>query len=161
MSFTDTVMAGQLSARDLAAVAIGIALCGGFMAWSAVAIVFLGEHIAALYTQDEGVRTVAAGLLLMAAIFQVSDGLQIGSAGALRGFKDAHVPMLLALFAYWVIGFPLAYGLGVARSLGPAYVWVGLIAGLTACAALLNVRYFVISGRAVTAGSAAVPAATT
>jgi MATE family multidrug resistance protein len=139
---------------------VGIALCGGFMACSAIAIVFLGVHIAALYTQDEGVRTVAAGLLLMAAIFQVSDGLQIGAAGALRGFKDAHVPMLLALFAYWAIGFPLAYGLGVARGLGPAYVWVGLIAGLTACAALLNVRYFVISGRAVAAGSAAAPAVT-
>jgi MATE family multidrug resistance protein len=139
---------------------VGIALCGGFMACSAAVIVFLGEHIAALYTRDEGVRTVAAGLLVMAAIFQVSDGLQIGGAGALRGFKDAHVPMLLALFAYWVIGFPLAYGLGVARGLGPTYVWVGLIAGLTACAALLNVRYFVISGRAVAARAAAVPAAT-
>lgn len=143
--------AGRPAAGRLAGF-VGIALCGGFMACSAVAIVFLGEHIAALYTQDEGVRTVAAGLLLMAAIFQVSDGLQIGSAGALRGFKDAHIPMLLALFAYWVIGFPLAYGLGVARGLGPTYVWVGLIAGLTTCAALLNVRYFVISGRAVTAG---------
>jgi len=136
---------------------VGIALCGGFMACSAVVIVFLGEHIAALYTQDEVVRTVAAGLLLMAAIFQVSDGLQIGSAGALRGFKDAHVPMLLALFAYWVIGFPLAYGLGVARGLGPTYVWVGLIAGLTACAVLLGVRYFLISRRAVRVAGAESP----
>lgn len=130
---------------------VGIALCGGFMVCSAVVIVFLGEHIAAVYTDDAAVRTVAAGLLLMAAIFQVSDGLQIGSAGALRGFKDAHVPMLLALFAYWVIGFPLAYGLGVTLGLGPTYVWVGLIAGLTACAVLLNLRYFLISGRAVRA----------
>jgi MATE family multidrug resistance protein len=130
---------------------VGIALCGMFMACSALVIVFLGEHIAALYTRDEAVRTVAAGLLLMAAIFQISDGLQIGSAGALRGFKDAHVPMLLNLVAYWGIGFPLAYGLGVVKGLGPTYVWVGLIAGLTASATLLGTRFHLISSRTVRA----------
>lgn len=146
--------AGRPAAARLAGF-VGIALCGGFMACSAVVIVFLGEHIAAVYTNDAAVRTLAAGLLLMAAIFQVSDGLQIGSAGALRGFKDAKIPMLLALFAYWVIGFPLAYGLGVALGFGPTYVWVGLIAGLTACAVLLNLRYLLISTRAVHAAAAA------
>jgi MATE family multidrug resistance protein len=129
----------------------GIALCGLFMTASAVAILFFGEEIAAFYTQDPDVRTLAASLLLMAAIFQISDGLQVGGAGALRGFKDVRVPMLLNLFSYWGIGFPLAYGLGVARGLGPVYVWVGLIAGLTVCALLLNVRYAVISRRALTA----------
>jgi MATE family multidrug resistance protein len=129
----------------------GIALCGLFMTASAVAILFFGEEIAAFYTQDPDVRTLAASLLLMAAIFQISDGLQVGGAGALRGFKDVRVPMLLNLFSYWGIGFPLAYGLGVARGLGPVYVWVGLIAGLTVCAVLLNVRYSVISRRAVNA----------
>jgi MATE family multidrug resistance protein len=126
----------------------GIALCGLFMTASAVAILFFGEEIAAFYTQDPDVRTLAASLLLMAAIFQISDGLQVGGAGALRGFKDVRVPMLLNLFSYWGIGFPLAYGLGVARGLGPVYVWVGLIAGLTVCAVLLNARYAVISRRA-------------
>ena len=119
------------------------------MACSALVILFLGPEIAALYTQDPAVRTLAAGLLLMAAIFQISDGLQVGGAGALRGFKDARVPMLLNLLAYWGVGFPLAYGLGVVANLGPRSVWVGLIAGLTVCALLLNVRYYWISGRAV------------
>lgn len=146
--------AGRFAAGRFAGF-VGIALCGAFMACSALAIVFLGEHIAALYTHDEAVRTVAAGLLLMAAIFQISDGLQIGSAGALRGFKDARVPMLLNLLAYWAIGFPLAYGLGVAQGLGPTYVWVGLIAGLTACAMLLGARFFLISNRVVRAAGAA------
>jgi MATE family multidrug resistance protein len=132
----------------------GIALCGLFMTASAVAILFFGEQIAAFYTQDPDVRTLAASLLLMAAIFQISDGLQVGGAGALRGFKDVRVPMLLNLFSYWGIGFPLAYGLGVARGLGPVYVWVGLIAGLTVCAVLLNVRYAVISRRALGAAPA-------
>jgi MATE family multidrug resistance protein len=130
---------------------VGIALCGAFMTVSALAIVFFGERIAALYTQDPDVRPLAAGLLLMAAIFQISDGLQVGSAGALRGFKDANVPMLLNLLAYWGIGFPLAYGLGIAQGRGPVYVWVGLIAGLTACALLLSSRYAWISGRALRA----------
>jgi MATE family multidrug resistance protein len=127
----------------------GIAMCGGFMACSALVILFFGPEIAALYTEDPAVRTLAAGLLLMAAIFQISDGLQVGGAGALRGFKDARVPMLLNLLAYWGVGFPLAYGLGVVADLGPKSVWVGLIAGLTVCALLLNVRYYWISGRAV------------
>jgi MATE family multidrug resistance protein len=140
---------------------VGIALCGLFMACSALAIVFLGERIAALYTHDEAVRTVAAGLLLMAAIFQISDGLQIGSAGALRGFKDARVPMLLNLTAYWAIGFPLAYGLGVAQGLGPTYVWVGLIAGLTASAALLGTRFHLLSSRVVRTGRPAMLTAQT
>ncbi len=130
---------------------VGIGMCGAFMSASALMILFFGEHIAALYTQDPDVRPLAAALLLMAAIFQISDGLQIGSAGALRGFKDARVPMLLSLFAYWGIGFPLAYGLGIVLQGGPAQVWVGLIAGLSVCALLLSVRYAWVSGRALRA----------
>lgn len=130
---------------------VGIAMCGAFMSASALVILFFGEHIAALYTQDPDVRPLAAALLLVAAIFQISDGLQIGSAGALRGFKDARVPMLLSLFAYWGVGFPLAYGMGIALGGGPVQVWVGLIAGLSVCALLLSVRYAWISGRALQA----------
>jgi MATE family multidrug resistance protein len=127
----------------------GIVMCGGFMACSGLVILAFGPQIAALYTADPAVRTLAAALLLMAAIFQLSDGLQVGGAGALRGFKDARVPLLLNFLAYWGVGFPLAYGLGVVAGLGPRFVWVGLIAGLTACALFLNLRFYWISGRAV------------
>ncbi len=130
---------------------VGVAMCTAFMTASAIAILFFGDAIAAIYTQDPAVRPLAGALLLMAAIFQISDGLQVGSAGALRGFKDARVPMLLCVFSYWGVGFPLAYGLGVAQQRGPVYVWVGLIAGLTVCALLLCVRYAWLSGRAVRA----------
>ncbi|HEU4530280.1 MAG TPA: MATE family efflux transporter [Steroidobacteraceae bacterium] len=130
---------------------VGVAMCSVFMTVSAIAILFFGDAIAALYTQDPAVRPLAGALLLMAAIFQISDGLQVGSAGALRGFKDARVPMLICLFSYWGVGFSLAYGLGIAQQRGPAYVWVGLIAGLTVCAILLSVRYAWLSGRAVQA----------
>lgn len=128
---------------------VGIALCGALMIVSALVILLANESIARLYTRDAAVLQLASGLLLMAAIFQVSDGLQIGAAGALRGFKDARVPMVLNLVSYWVVGFPLAFGLGVAMGGGPVYVWVGLIAGLTACAIALNLRYRVVSSAAV------------
>jgi MATE family multidrug resistance protein len=134
---------------------VGIALCGGLMLVSAVVIAFASRAIADVYTDDEAVLGVAASLLLFAALFQVSDGLQIGAAGALRGFKDARVPMALCVASYWGIGFPLAYWLGVVRGQGPAGVWIGLVAGLTVSAVALNLRFHSISARARGHASAA------
>jgi MATE family multidrug resistance protein len=99
-------------------------------------------------TRDVAVRELATGLLLMAALFQVSDGVQVGAMGALRGFKDTAIPMTLAIVSYWLVGFSLAYVLGVQQHRGPVFVWVGLIAGLTMSAILLTVRYWWISSPA-------------
>jgi Na+-driven multidrug efflux pump len=68
-------------------------------------------------------------LLLFVAAFQIPDGLQVGTAGALRGFKDAHVPMALNFTAYWLIGFPAAWWFGIRQHFGPSGIWAGLIAG--------------------------------
>jgi len=146
VSSATTIHVGHLLGRGdvqggRAAGLLGIGMCAAIMAVSAGTILLLNEHIAALYTQDAQVRTLAAGLLLLAALFQVSDGLQVGAAGALRGFKDTAVPMLICIFGYWFVGFPLAYVLGVRQAGGPAYVWVGLTVGLTVCAVLLIARY--------------------
>jgi MATE family multidrug resistance protein len=127
---------------------VGIGMCGAVMFVSAIFIVVFNSQIAALYTSDSAVRELATTLLLMAAIFQVSDGLQVGAGGALRGFKDTTVPMAITLFAYWFVGFPIAYVLGVHQARGPVYVWLGLIAGLCVAALLLSLRYRVISKRA-------------
>jgi len=127
---------------------VGIAMCGGVMVISAIFIALFNEQIAAMYTHDIDVRQLAATLLLMAGLFQLSDGVQVGAGGALRGFKDTTVPMAITVFAYWCIGFPIAYVLGVRQARGPVYVWVGLIAGLTVAAFLLTMRYRVISSRA-------------
>ena len=124
---------------------VGIALCGAVMLVSAILIVLFNAQIAALYTRDVAVRELAATLLLMAGIFQISDGLQVGAAGALRGFKDTTIPMVITVVAYWCVGFPIAYFLGLQQQRGPIYVWLGLIAGLTAAALLLNLRYRSIS----------------
>lgn len=119
----------------------GILLCALFMATSSVVVFVARDGIAALYTTDPGVRALAAWLLVLVAAFQVPDGLQVGTAGALRGFKDAGVPMLLNFTAYWLIGFPAAWWFGIRQGAGPTGIWMGLIVGLCVCAALLIWRY--------------------
>jgi len=138
---------GDLAAARLAGWA-GIAMCGAIMAISSIAILAARHGIAAAYTTDSAVRALAAGLLLFVAIFQIPDGLQVGAAGALRGFKDAKVPMALNFASYWLIGFPAALWFGIQLGIGPAGIWSGLIAGLVACALLLTWRYDRISRRA-------------
>jgi MATE family multidrug resistance protein len=146
VSSATTIHVGHLLGRgDIqggrAAGLLGVCICAAIMALSAGTILLFNDQIAAVYTQDAQVRDLAAALLLLAALFQVSDGLQVGAAGALRGFKDTAVPMLICVFGYWMVGFPLAYVLGVRQGRGPAYVWVGLTVGLTVCAVLLIARY--------------------
>lgn len=119
----------------------GIGMCLGVMAVCAFCIFLWNQQIAALYTTDTAVRALAAQLLLLAAIFQISDGVQVGTMGALRGFKDTAIPMVLCVFSYWIVGFSLAYVTGVTYQGGPVYVWIGLIVGLTINALLLVVRY--------------------
>ncbi|HEY0681122.1 MAG TPA: MATE family efflux transporter [Steroidobacter sp.] len=121
---------------------LGIAMCAVVMTISAIVILFLNDHIAAMYTRDLPVRELAASLLLMAALFQFSDGVQVGAAGALRGFKDTTIPMMMCVFSYWVVGFTFAYYYGVYRGEGPVLVWVGLNVGLTVSAVLLVARYW-------------------
>lgn len=133
----------------------GIVMCGLFMSVSAIVIVLAREPIAALFTTDPEVRLVAVGLLLLVAIFHVPDGLQVGAAGALRGFKDARVPMALNFAAYWLVGFPVAWWLGIHHSLGPRGIFTGMIAGLFCCALLLMLRYRQVSGRVVRAAAPA------
>jgi len=91
----------------------------------------------------------AANLLLIAAIFQISDGLQVTALGALRGLQDAKVPMYITFIAYWLIAFPILYVLGVHTSLGNIGIWIGLLVGLTAAAVCLLYRFNRISLRLI------------
>ncbi len=107
--------------------------------------------IASIYTRNPEVAAMATGLLMLAAMFQLSDAVQVSTAGALRGYKDTRVPMAMLIVAYWLIGLPLGYSLGL-TSLGPgpmgaAGFWIGLIAGLTAAAILLSLRLRAVSSR--------------
>jgi MATE family multidrug resistance protein len=127
---------------------LGITLCAAVMFVSALTILVFNDAIAALYTDDPPVRELAATLLLMAGLFQLSDGVQVGAAGALRGYKDTAVPLMLSVFSYWVVGFSLAYYGGLYRQGGPVYVWLGLIVGLSVSAVLLVARFLVLTRRA-------------
>jgi len=106
------------------------------------ALVLLAGHgaIVSVYTSDIAVAALASSLLLYAAAFQYPDGIQVVSAGALRGLKDTRVPMFLAALAYWGIGMPLGAFLGLHLGWGPRGMWIGLIAGLTVAAFLLARR---------------------
>jgi MATE family multidrug resistance protein len=111
------------------------------MMFTALILLSFPTLIVSIYTQDETVRQVAASLLFMAAIFQISDGLQVGAFGALRGLKDTRIPMIFNLVAYWFVGFPIGYYLGMQTDMGPKGLWAGLIAGLSVAAVLHNYRF--------------------
>jgi len=120
---------------------IGIAMCAGFMTLTAMLLFLVPDLIIRIYTQDPEVATLAVSLLFMAAIFQISDGLQVGGFGALRGLKDTRIPMVVNFISYWLIGFPVGYYLGIIKNVGPEGLWIGLICGLTVAAVLHNYRF--------------------
>ncbi len=84
---------------------------------------------------------VAAELLLVAAFFQISDGLQVVVLGALRGLQDVKIPTFITFVAYWLIGFPISYYLGLYTRFESAGIWIGLLSGLTASAVMLYLRF--------------------
>jgi MATE family multidrug resistance protein len=126
---------------------VGIGSCGVFMLAAATFMLLFRDVVVDLYTNDVSVKVIAISMLLMAAIFQVADGIQIGAAGALRGYKDARVPMVINTFAYWVLAFPLAYLAAVTFRAPPQYIWGGFVVGLVVAASLLTMRYRMISSR--------------
>ena len=162
LSMAITVRVGQLYGRrqlhhSRFAGFTGIALCTVIMCCAAVIMMLFPDRIASIYTQDPEVITMAASLLIMAAIFQISDGLQVGGSGALRGLKDTRIPMMVNLTAYWIIGIPLGYTLGMVLEWGPRGLWIGLIAGLTMAAIMHNLRFHFITRRFRYRGEPSVP----
>lgn len=123
----------------------GIGLCLCFEVLSALSMLLLPHYIVEVYTRDANVTRIAVSLLYIGAIFQLSDGLQTSAAGALRGYKDTRVPMLITIVAYWLVGFPLAWLFGIPLHLGPQMIWAGFIAGLSVAAMLLLARYLRLS----------------
>jgi MATE family multidrug resistance protein len=127
------------------AAAVGMMLTLGVQIFSAGLMFALPQAIASLYTNDATVVALAAQLLVLAAIFQLSDGIQAASNGALRGLKDTRVPMLITSFAYWGVGMPVGWWLAFHIGLGARGMWMGLIAGLSVAAVLLTLRFWGIA----------------
>lgn len=122
----------------------GVLIAAGFAMMNFFLLIIFPEQIAALYSNDKEVQAAAVNLLFYAALFQLSDGIQVCTAGALRGHHDAKIPMYITLSAYWLVGLPIGYTLGLTdwwRSpMGPSGLWIGLLVELTAAAILLVIR---------------------
>lgn len=112
-----------------------------FMAVMAVLFVLGKNLIPSWYVNDAHVIQMAGGLLIIAAIFQLSDGLQVVGLGALRGLEDVKIPGAISLLAYWVVGLPTGYLLCFKFNFGVNGIWLGLLAGLTIAAVLLFFRF--------------------
>lgn len=133
---------GRRDARGIVRAAwAGLALVLVTQSVSIALMVWLPRPIAALFSADPEVVALAVTLLMFAAIFQFSDGIQTLSAGLLRGLNDTAIPALITIVAYWGIGLPVAMWLGLERGLGAPGLWIGLIAGLSAAALLLALRF--------------------
>ncbi len=123
----------------------GISLAAMCMFGTASTMLLFPELIVSIYTQDVAVGNMAVSLLFMAAIFQLSDGIQVSAAGALRGMKDTLYPMLASFVVYWFFGLPVSYYLGIRQEFGPQGLWMGLVASLTLAAVWLVWRFQRIS----------------
>ncbi len=93
------------------------------------------------YVDNMEVMKIAANLLIAAAIFQISDSIQVMVLGALRGLQDVKIPTIITFISYWVVGFPISFFLGTEERYGSFGIWLGLLAGLTTASILLFIRF--------------------
>ncbi len=122
------------------------ALGTGFMAVSALTFLLFGPAIVSLFLdptvpENQGALVLAASFLAIAGIFQLVDGAQVVAAHALRGLSDTTVPMVMAIFGYWLVGLPIAYVLGLVVGWRGTGIWIGLACGLAFVALLLVSRF--------------------
>lgn len=139
------VVQAKLAYKAALSVALSLVL------FTASSLVLFNNEIASLYTHDISVIEVAASLMLLAALFQFSDSIQVVSAHTLRGYKDTIAMFYISLFAYWMVGFPLGVLLGLTDWLVPKMAakgfWIGFIVGLSVAAILMYSRLKYIQHR--------------
>jgi len=102
-----------------------------------------------MFTDNLEVIKIASSLLIVAGLFQLSDGLQAVILGGLRGLQDVNVPSILTFIAYWIIGFPVCYYLGRVVDLGTFGIWIGLLTALTSSAAMLFIRFNYLTNKLI------------
>jgi MATE family multidrug resistance protein len=103
------------------------------------------------YLDNQEVVAIASKLLIVAALFQISDSAQIVFLGALRGLQDVKIPTMLTFTAYWIIGFPISYFLGKETVYGSLGIWVGLLVGLVSASIFLYLRFIYLTNRLIQA----------
>jgi MATE family multidrug resistance protein len=146
----------QLGKRDyhtmkraaLTLVVMGVVL----MIIFAAIFVIAREYLPLLYNDEVEVVAIASSLLIFAALFQISDGIQVISLGALRGMKDVKIPTVVTFFAYWIVALPLSYYLSFVLDYGPEGIWLALTLGLTIAAIWVIFRFIRLANRRIAAG---------
>jgi MATE family multidrug resistance protein len=134
--------AGRKSRQGVAVSGWTALLLGaGFMGAAGLALAFVPRWIARLYTPEAAVIAASAGLLRIAALFEIFDGLQVVATGALRGLGDTRTPALAHFAGYWIIGMPVAYVLCFTWGWGVTGIWVGLTSALIAVGLILLVAW--------------------
>ncbi|AFK02893.1 MATE efflux family protein [Emticicia oligotrophica DSM 17448] len=121
---------------------VALLLVIAFMASMMLLILLFNRFFVELYISDNEVIAIAIDLMFVAAVFQLSDGVQVVSLGILRGISDVNIPTWITMFAYWVLSLPLGYLLAFRFNMDAIGIWIGLLAGLTASAILLTVRFY-------------------
>ena len=125
------------------------ALVMGFMFFCGVIFFAFRFFLPTLYIDDPEVISLSASLLIIAGLFQISDGVQVVGLGVLRGMEDVKVPTLVTLMAYWVLGLPLGYVLAFHMGFAEKGIWYGLLIGLTITAVMLFYRFNSFSKRTI------------
>jgi MATE family multidrug resistance protein len=123
--------------------ALILAVC--FMLLAALTFILGRNYFPILFSIDEEVIGIASSLLIIAALFQLSDGIQVVALGALRGLKDVTIPTVIAIVSYWIIGIPTCYFLAFKLDMGVRGVWYGLFLALSITAVSLFIRFNLVS----------------
>ncbi len=154
---------GLRNFRELRRVAISIGLLTSILALVfAVFFILFNESLPKIFLDYDSVAdfadnvevvTIAAQLLIIAAIFQFTDALQVVALGALRGMQDVKIPTVITFIAYWIIGFPISYYLSMETSLESMGIWIGLLAGLSASGIMLFIRFNYLSKKLIRLGA--------
>ena len=129
---------------------VSLSLCFIGALFNMTLLITLGDKLISLYTKDLLVYSVASHLIIFAAIFQIPDGIGMGSLGALRGYKDTFMTMVFIIIAYWVFAIPFGYYLtyyGINQPMGESGMWISMILGLIIFASLISRRLIKISGQ--------------
>ncbi|WP_073227519.1 MATE family efflux transporter [Pedobacter caeni] len=112
-----------------------------FMSLTAILFIVANNLLPYIYTEDMAVINIAAQLLIIAGFFQLFDGTQVVGLGVLRGIGDVNIPTIITFVAYWIIGIPLGYLLGIKLNMGVNGIWYGLTFGLLTASILLFLRF--------------------
>lgn len=157
LSNAATVVVGRAAGRnDPAALRAGaltsVILSGGIAVLAVIFLLALPEFLVGLFLSPDdperpAIIALGAGLLMIAALFQLADALQVMAMGLLRGVQDTRVPMVIASVSYWLVGIPISYLLGFRLGLGATGIWLGLVVGLSLAAAMLMWRFWRGAGR--------------